>query len=60
MILMLSVHPSRASDLLSPNQIQLTPAVPAKEYQDGFGNICHVIDAPGGNVTLSADFLIRE
>ena len=39
MILMLSVHPSRASDLLTPDQIRLTPAVPAKEYLDGFGNI---------------------
>ena len=60
MILMLSVHSSRASDLLSPDQIQLTPAIPAKEYRDGFGNICHVIHVPGGNITLSADFLVRD
>jgi hypothetical protein len=60
MILMLSAHPSRALDLLTPDQIQLTPAVPAKEYLDGFGNICHVIHVPAGSITLSADFLIRD
>lgn len=60
MILMLSVHPSRASDLLTPDQIQLTPAVPSKKYLDGFGNFCHVIHVPAGNITLSADFLVRD
>src|ERR1700722_2038073 len=59
-ILMLSAHPSRALDLLTPDQIQLTPAVPAKEYLDGFGNICHVLHVPTGDITLSADFLVRD
>jgi DCC1-like thiol-disulfide oxidoreductase len=36
------------------------PAVPAKEYLDGFGNLCHVIHAPAGDITLSSDFLIHD
>jgi len=42
------------------DQIQLTPAVPAKRYLDGFGNICHVIHVPAGDITLSTDFLVRD
>jgi hypothetical protein len=53
MILMLSVHPSRAADLVIPDRIQLSPAVFANPYRDGFGNICHVIHAPAGKITAS-------
>jgi transglutaminase-like putative cysteine protease len=60
MILTLSVHPSRAPDLLSPSQILLSPVVPANNYFDGFGNICHVIHAPSGRITISTDFLISD
>ena len=60
MILMLSVHPSRAPDLLSPGQILLSPVVPVNNYFDGFGNICHVIHAPSGRITISTDFLISD
>jgi transglutaminase-like putative cysteine protease len=60
MILMLSVHPSRATDLVTPDHPRLIPGVSAKAYRDGFGNICHVIHAPRGRLTLSADFLIAD
>ncbi len=36
------------------------PFVPITEYVDGFGNICHVIRAPQGRLTLSSDFLIND
>ena len=36
------------------------PAIPANAYRDGFGNTCHVIHAPTGRLTLSADFLIND
>jgi transglutaminase-like putative cysteine protease len=36
------------------------PPVPATEYTDRYGNICHVIRAPAGRITLSADFLIHD
>ena len=60
MILMLSVHPSRHPDLLTPDRMRLNPAIPVNFYRDGFGNICHVIHAPVGLLSLSADFLIQD
>jgi hypothetical protein len=40
MIAMLSVHPSRKTALISPDLMRTEPSIPAKEYLDGFGNIC--------------------
>jgi hypothetical protein len=60
MILTLSIHPSRFSDPLTPNLMRLDPPIPANTYHDGFGNFCHVIRAPAGRLTVSADFLVQE
>jgi transglutaminase-like putative cysteine protease len=60
MILMLSVHPSRVADLVTPDRLSLQPAIAANSYQDGFGNTCHVIQAPPGRLMLAADFLIND
>jgi transglutaminase-like putative cysteine protease len=60
MILTLSVHPSRRQDLITPDQMRTDPPMPATEYTDRYGNICHVIRAPAGRITLSADFMIRD
>ncbi len=60
MILMLSVHPSRAADLVTGDKLHLSPAVAANSYHDGFGNVCHVVRAPAGKITLSTDFLIDD
>ena len=40
--------------------MQLEPSVPTKEYCDGFGNICHVIQAPAGRLTITSDFLVQD
>ncbi len=60
MILTLSVHPSRFADLLTLDRIRLVPAIPVNTYHDSFGNFCHVIRAPAGRLTVSADFSIRD
>jgi transglutaminase-like putative cysteine protease len=60
MMTALSVHPSRFPDLLTPDRMRLDPPVPANTYHDGFGNFCHVIRAPAGRLTLSADFLVND
>jgi len=60
MILTLNVHPTRRTDLLTPDRMLVHPLVPTTEYCDGFGNICHVIHAPAGQLTLSADFLVQD
>jgi transglutaminase-like putative cysteine protease len=60
MILTLSVHPSRIADLLTSDRMRLEPSIPANTYHDGFGNFCHVIRAPAGRLTVSADFLVQD
>ena len=60
MILMLSIHPSRVPDLLTPDHMRLDPPIPANTYHDGFGNFCHVIRAPAGRLTMSTDFLMQD
>ena len=39
-VLMLSVHPSRLADLLTPQTMSIDPPVKAREYRDIHGNIC--------------------
>jgi transglutaminase-like putative cysteine protease len=60
LLLMLSVHPSRFPDLLTPHRIDFDPALPATEYRDGFGNICTRVHAPPGRMTFATDFTIAD
>jgi transglutaminase-like putative cysteine protease len=60
MILQVSVHPSRQSDLINWDGLQIDPPTPANTYHDTFGNFCHVIRAPAGRLTLSTDFLVQD
>jgi transglutaminase-like putative cysteine protease len=60
MIVTLTVHPSRAADLLAPDRIRFNPPADATPYRDGFDNICHVLRAPAGRLQFSADLLVRD
>jgi transglutaminase-like putative cysteine protease len=60
MILTLSVHPSRFPDLLTIDRLQLDPPIPVNTYHDSFGNFCHVIRPPEGQVSMSTDFLLQD
>jgi len=60
MLLVLSLHPSRLPDLLTPQNLHVDPRIPAKDYRDGFGNICTRIQAPAGLTTFSADFTVYD
>jgi transglutaminase-like putative cysteine protease len=60
MVLMLNVHPSRAIDLIKPDQLRITPALPVTRYQDAFGNTCTRLVAPGGQVEISTDALVQD
>jgi transglutaminase-like putative cysteine protease len=60
MILQLSVHPSRTPDLVSWDGIRFDPPIPARTYHDSFGNFCHVISAPKGQLGISTDFVIQD
>lgn len=60
MILMLNVHYSRSGDLVAPDNIVVSPAVPIEGYRDGFGNWCSRIVAPAGSVRITTDTVVRD
>jgi len=60
MILALSIHHSRAPDLLRPDLLQTDPRVPTQAYRDGFGNWCTRLVAPAGNFMLRTDALVHD
>lgn len=60
MVLMLTVHPSRAKDLLTADQMITSPNIPLRTYHDGFGNVCTRIVAPAGLIELKSDFAIFD
>ncbi|MDP9055872.1 MAG: transglutaminase family protein [Pseudomonadota bacterium] len=57
---LLSIHPSRNRDLVTPHRILASPDVPMYDYLDSFGNVATRLTLPAGGATLSADFLIAD
>jgi transglutaminase-like putative cysteine protease len=60
MILMLNVHYSRVSDMVTPDHIVTTPSIPASGYRDSFGNWCTRIVAPAGRTRITADATVND
>jgi transglutaminase-like putative cysteine protease len=60
MILMVNVHYSRASDLVTPDRLITDPQTPVKAYRDGFGNWCSRIVAPMGRIRLKGSGVVRD
>ncbi|MBR1206739.1 MULTISPECIES: transglutaminase family protein [unclassified Bradyrhizobium] len=60
MIMVLGTHFTRASDIIVPDHLTTTPAVPITPYRDGFGNWCSRIVAPAGPMRLAADGVVRD
>jgi transglutaminase-like putative cysteine protease len=60
MILTLAIHHSRASDVVRPDHLVVSPAVPVSAYRDSFGNWCSRIVAPQGTVRLSGEGVLRD
>jgi len=60
MILMLSLRPERAADLVTPDLLISTPTAGLEAFQDQFGNLCHRVLAPPGRITFSSDFVIQD
>jgi transglutaminase-like putative cysteine protease len=59
-ILMVSVHPSRAKDRLTSSRILASPDLSMRDYQDTFGNICTRVTATPGLVEFSSSLEIRD
>ena len=60
MMAMLSIHPSRNRDLVTPHRIVADPDVPMYDYLDAYGNVCTRVTVPEGGLTLSCDFTIED
>ena len=60
MLLTLSVHYTRASDLVIPDHLITQPSVPISAYRDAFGNWCSRIMAPKGEIRLSTNAIIND
>ena len=60
MIMVMGVHFTRASDVITPDYLTVSPSVTITPYRDGFGNWCSRLVAPAGQVRLSADGLVRD
>jgi transglutaminase-like putative cysteine protease len=54
-ILVLSVHHSRVSDLQAPDHVVTSPSVQTSGYRDGFGNWCNRLVAPAGAMRIRSD-----
>jgi transglutaminase-like putative cysteine protease len=60
MILVLGVHYSRASDMVRPDHMMVTPSVATSSYRDSFGNWCSRLLAPAGRVRITADAVVHD
>jgi transglutaminase-like putative cysteine protease len=60
MILTLTIHHSRVSDLVRPDHMLTNPSVPMHCYRDGFGNWCTRLVGPAGKLRISADTVIND
>jgi len=59
-ILVLNVHESRAADILVRDDLVVEPHTPVTNYRDSFGNRCHRIHAPAGQLRLSTNAVISD
>jgi transglutaminase-like putative cysteine protease len=60
MILTLNIHYTRASDIIQPDLLTTSPAVPIRGYRDSFGNWCSRIVAPAGRIRIAATGLLKD
>jgi len=60
MILTLTVHSSRANDLLVVDRMVTTPRLPLSGYRDLFGNWCTRVLLPAGDTRISAQGVVND
>ena len=60
MVALLHVHPSRAHNLLEPDELHTEPALDVATYTDAFGNRCARFVAPQGHLRLTSSTLIYD
>ncbi len=57
---LLTLDEERNRDLLAPEALVFTPAVPTTTYRDTFGNTCRRFTAPVGDLRMYSDATIRD
>jgi transglutaminase-like putative cysteine protease len=60
MLLMLNIHFTRVADLITPDHLITSPAIPITAYRDTFGNWCSRIVAPQGELRLSTNAVVND
>jgi transglutaminase-like putative cysteine protease len=60
MILVVSMHYSRAPDVIVADRLTTDPYVPVTTYRDGFGNLCSRVVAPAGRFQIQSTGLVRD
>jgi transglutaminase-like putative cysteine protease len=60
MILMLNIHSSRVADIVVPDLLVTTPAIPVVGFHDIYGNWCNRITAPQGQLRVTASGVVCD
>src|ERR1700749_4337417 len=60
MVIMLSIHPSRFSDVVGTESIIAEPNTPIGFYRDSFGNVCGRLMGPARGVTSRGHALVHD
>ena len=60
MILIVTTHASRASDMVMPDVLTTDPALPTTAYRDAFGNWCTRLVAPAGQMRCTGHGVVRD
>jgi len=60
MVLMLSLHPSRALTIRHPERLEVQPDVAVSEFLDTFGNRCSRVFVPAGRVMLYNEAIVED
>jgi transglutaminase-like putative cysteine protease len=60
LIVTLHVHYTRASDVVRPDHMIVSPSSPMTAYRDGFGNWCTRLLAPAGRVRITAEGVVND
>ena len=60
MVFMLHAAPNSTQRLLVPDTMRTDPIVPLNTYRDAFGNWCTRLEAPAGQMRVSADGLLDD
>jgi transglutaminase-like putative cysteine protease len=60
MLLVLNIHYSRASDILTPDHLTTNPSIPLSAYRDRYGNWCTRLVAPAGQLTITNTAIVKD